>query len=75
MVGSVNRVVQVHMLHLIGLIRALVAQQVRGNIVDLDTGGVVQHLQVLEHRGADLFQVLRKQSGEGEGELKRHRKR
>lgn len=42
----------------VGLVGAFVAQHVRRNVVDLDAGRVVQHLQVLKHRLTDLLQVL-----------------
>lgn len=42
----------------IGLVVAFIAQHVRGDVVDLDTGRMVQHLQVLKHCLTDLLQVL-----------------
>lgn len=42
----------------IRLICAIVAEQVRRDIMDLHAGSMVQHLQVLKYRLPDLVQVL-----------------
>lgn len=48
----------------IRLICAIVAEQVRRDIMDLHTGSMVQHLQVLKYRLPDLIQVLYRKNRE-----------
>lgn len=49
----------------IRLICAIVAEQVRRDIVDLHAGSMVQHLQILKYRLPDLIQVLLRENREG----------